>query len=445
MRGHLMDGMNITGTPADNTHDIKREKFNLPEAKLPSIMMGQKETSLNDKLNEPLAGWTVEKSGETIAGQETATAASAETPVSDNKPFTIAGQKTQPENIPEKTPAPTTPIEPETKTGSEFTRILEDDNEPVSGDKYKLKDSDLPSDDTYFYNGSYRSRTFNVDDLGWSILNRRNNNWNDKFALLDSTVQDIDVKNKDGETIAGFKDGKFFVKDKEVSMEKFQRYTRRRGDTLTVNYNPVLSEIEQKNTIPKFEIKDMKDLTEAPDLTKNLQEAAQRALEEARPKGPTKKITAEVVNKIKEISERLHCNPQDLMAVINAESGFNPQARNKRSGATGLIQFMPRTARGLGTSTEELSKMSTLEQLDFVEKYLKTIKQSVFSKDHELTGAELYALIYLPKNAAKDALAHEGTAYYNHNRGLDRDKDGVISKNDLAMVIQSKYIDVEIV
>lgn len=61
-----MDGMNITGTPADNTHDIKRKKFNLPEAKLPSIMMGQKETSLNDKLNEPLAGWTVEKSGETM-------------------------------------------------------------------------------------------------------------------------------------------------------------------------------------------------------------------------------------------------------------------------------------------------------------------------------------------------------------------------------------------
>lgn len=35
-------------------------------------------------------------------------------------------------------------------------------------------------------------------------------------------------------------------------------------------------------------------------------------------------------------------------AVIRHESGCNPAARNKRSGATGLGQLMPNTARGLG-------------------------------------------------------------------------------------------------
>lgn len=437
-----MDGMKVSRTPAESLHDLKKIALAKIKEKTSSIMPNY--NASKDKLNEPLMGWTVEKSNGTIEGQGEVASETAESPEADHRPITLSGQKTQPANGSEEAPPQTTPAASETKTGSNFKRILDDNNEPVSGEKYKLKDSDLPSEDTYFYNGTYKSRTFNVDDLGWSILNRKNNNWNDKFALLDSTVNNIEVKNKDGEIIAGFKDGKFFVKGKEVSMEKFQRYTSRRGDTMTINYNPVLTKLEQKNNLPNFNIKGIEDLN-AIELPKELQEAAQRALENARPKGPTKKISAEVVNKIKDIAERLNCNPQDLMAIINSESGFNPQAKNKRSGATGLIQFMPKTAEWLGTSIEELSQMSAIEQLDFVEKYLKIIKQSVFPKDHKLTGAELYALIYLPKHAAKDNLAYEGTAYYNQNRGLDKDNDGIISKKDLAMVIKSKSIDVQIV
>ena len=91
-----------------------------------------------------------------------------------------------------------------------------------------------------------------------------------------------------------------------------------------------------------------------PDLSEQLLEASRKAQElfYLQQNATTKRIPAEVISKIEDISARLNCKPEDLMAVINAESGFNPKARNKRSGATGLIQFMPRTARGLGTSTE---------------------------------------------------------------------------------------------
>lgn len=396
-----MDKINSSNNSVGTAHDLKKFKLKPADSSLPSIMT--KDIAGVD-LNEPLKGLSIER---TSAGNEETAAA-------------------------------------ENKTGEEFSRILDSDNKEVSGEKYKLKNSDLPSEDTLFYNGTLRSRKFNVDDLGWSILNRRNDKWNEKIALIDSTVSNIEVKNDEGEIIAGFKDGKFFVKDKEVSLEKFQRYTQRKGDTLTVNYNPEMTEIERTDSIAALAKKNLNEISEL-DLTVDLKAAAQKALEDARPKGPTKQITAEVVNKIKEISERLHCNPHDLMAVINAESGFNPQARNKRSGATGLIQFMPRTAEALGTSTEELAEMSALDQLEYVEKYLQTIKKSVFKKDHNLTGAELYALIYLPKNAAKEEIAHQGTAYYRLNSGLDKDKDGIISKSDLAQVIQSKYIDIEIV
>jgi len=37
-----------------------------------------------------------------------------------------------------------------------------------------------------------------------------------------------------------------------------------------------------------------------------------------------------------------------LSAVARVESNFNPRAVNKKSGATGLFQFMPETAASLG-------------------------------------------------------------------------------------------------
>ena len=396
-----------------------------------------------------MKGLAVEKNSESIAAQPDATKREVAEPSLDHKPVALSRAKNpqvslkgiSSDNL-NKTNSQDTG---KTFEGKEFSAILNNEIEPASGKKYNLKNSDLQSENTFFWDGSYRSRKFNVDDLHWSILNRRNNKWNEKFKFIDTTVDNVKVQNKDGEVIAKFENGKFFVKDKEVSLEKFQRYTSRRGDTMTINYNPVMGKIEHKNSIAGIKIE--KEKMAPPDLSEQLLEASRKAQElfYQQQNAPTKRIPAEVIHKIEDISERLNCRPEDLMAVINAESGFNPKARNKRSGATGLIQFMPRTARGLGTSTEELRNMSTLEQLDFVEKYLKSIKRAVFPKDHELTGAELYALIYLPKNAAKEELAHKGTKYYSHNRGLDKDKDGVISKSDLAAVIRSKYINVEIV
>ncbi|MGK9250828.1 lytic transglycosylase domain-containing protein [Paenibacillus humicus] len=41
--------------------------------------------------------------------------------------------------------------------------------------------------------------------------------------------------------------------------------------------------------------------------------------------------------------------PQGLLeAVAKKESGFNPSAKNSKSGAAGMMQFMPATARGYG-------------------------------------------------------------------------------------------------
>ena len=48
------------------------------------------------------------------------------------------------------------------------------------------------------------------------------------------------------------------------------------------------------------------------------------------------------------VAKKLGTNPQWLDKLINFESRWNPQATNPNSGARGLIQFMPDTARDLG-------------------------------------------------------------------------------------------------
>lgn len=84
-------------------------------------------------------------------------------------------------------------------------------------------------------------------------------------------------------------------------------------------------------------------------------------------------LPQEFINAVSQMCYRLGANTEDMLDVMNFETGgtFSPSIKNKSSGATGLIQFMPSTAKSLGTTTASLSKMSALQQLVYVEKYLK--------------------------------------------------------------------------
>lgn len=72
---------------------------------------------------------------------------------------------------------------------------------------------------------------------------------------------------------------------------------------------------------------------------------------------------------VQRIARLLDMNPDDLMLVMWAESRLNHRAVNPKSRATGLIQFMPSTARALGTTVEALKKLTNVEQLAWVYKY----------------------------------------------------------------------------
>ena len=93
---------------------------------------------------------------------------------------------------------------------------------------------------------------------------------------------------------------------------------------------------------------------------------------------------------VNNVANKIGTAPENLMTVFSHESGFNPQATNPKTKAVGLIQFMPRTAKGLGTSTQELFNMTGNEQLEYVEKYFKPYSGRLRSVE------DLYMVTFLP-------------------------------------------------
>lgn len=126
-----------------------------------------------------------------------------------------------------------------------------------------------------------------------------------------------------------------------------------------------------------------------------------------------------------------------LMALIDSESGFNPHKKNKRgSGAKGLIQLMPVVYEELG-----LKKVpaSPLQQLDIAAKYL-TDKQKRFGQFDSFTELKLAVLYPAAINKpAWYALFKKPSKQYKQNRGLDINKDGVISVADVRDKMKRDY------
>jgi Transglycosylase SLT domain len=128
----------------------------------------------------------------------------------------------------------------------------------------------------------------------------------------------------------------------------------------------------------------------------------------------------------------LSVDPSWLMACIAFESAqtFRANIRNASgSGAVGLIQFMPQTARLLGTSTDLLAAMTPEGQLDYVEKYFLPDK----GKLHDF--GDVYMAILWPAAIGKsdDTVLFDSSdplhpKYYLENKGLDFNHDGKITK-----------------
>jgi hypothetical protein len=149
--------------------------------------------------------------------------------------------------------------------------------------------------------------------------------------------------------------------------------------------------------------------------------------------------TPEFRQKVIEIAGRLRMNPTHLMAVMSFETGgsFSPSKQNTASGATGLIQFMPNTAHDLGTTTAALTRMSPIQQLDYVERFLKPKAGLMY------TVEDAYMAVLWPAAVGKGpdyVIFRKPSIYYQQNSGLDTNRDGTVTAREAASLVRARIL-----
>lgn len=150
----------------------------------------------------------------------------------------------------------------------------------------------------------------------------------------------------------------------------------------------------------------------------------------------------EFVEACEKLAKKLEVPTSWLLAVMHHESKFSHTVANYAgSKAVGLIQFMPTTAKGLGTTTKELASLTAVEQLKYVETYLmqeKKVHGGFFS------CGDLYFAVFYPKyrkdvksrNFAK-VIGKYPKKTYTQNSGMDYNKDKVLTVGDICTYFYS--------
>jgi hypothetical protein len=138
--------------------------------------------------------------------------------------------------------------------------------------------------------------------------------------------------------------------------------------------------------------------------------------------------------KLVSVADWLGINPDHLATVISFESAksFSPSIKNPFSGATGLIQFMPSTAKNLGTSVADLVLMSAEEQLDWVYQYFLSFKDRLHTLD------DVYLAVFMPSFIGKPAesvVFVDGQKGYEQNKGFDPKNTGRITVGQITSTV----------
>ena len=138
----------------------------------------------------------------------------------------------------------------------------------------------------------------------------------------------------------------------------------------------------------------------------------------------------EFTEKVNNICTELRIEANWLMFVMWFESRLNPQAVNPISGATGLIQIMPSTARGLGTTTAVLKRMSNVQQLDYVLAYLRPYKGRM------KRWVDVYLAVFYPRAMGNPNFVITSDIVAKQNKIFDLNKDLDISVKEIETVLR---------
>ena len=159
----------------------------------------------------------------------------------------------------------------------------------------------------------------------------------------------------------------------------------------------------------------------------------------------------EFLPELRDVAARIETRPEWLLNVIASESSFIPSVRNRlpRQTASGLLQIIEDTAAGLGTTTAAIRRMNAVEQLRLIEKFFTPFRGKLNSL------GDVYLAVFRgvvvaggPDTvvAPLDGSRKERRIYYL-NRGLDVNRNGRITKGELATTALSvgRFSDIELV
>ena len=142
--------------------------------------------------------------------------------------------------------------------------------------------------------------------------------------------------------------------------------------------------------------------------------------------------------RLQAVAARLRTEPAWLLNVMAYESLFEPDARNPLEGqtASGLLQIIEKTARRLGVNTDAIRRMSAVEQLGLVEKYLEPFVGRLN------TLSDVYMAVFRGSIAQGGASvvivdSKKEPNVYALNKSLDINRDKSITKGELGLAALS--------
>lgn len=154
-------------------------------------------------------------------------------------------------------------------------------------------------------------------------------------------------------------------------------------------------------------------------------------------------LTKSEQDSVNYVANQIKANPQDLIKLINFESGLNPLASNKLSSAKGLIQFIDSTAKKLGyqNSQDLINRHPTFESqmLGPVLKYLKPLAPYPALSDLAMAVFMPYAKNF-PANTSFTVIYKKlyGENWLKNYTNFEKQNPGIKSIQDYVNKVEKK-------
>lgn len=270
--------------------------------------------------------------------------------------------------------------------------------------------------------------------------------WSAFTAFIDGAKNSVDtLKNAFGEAKKAYMDMAITLNEKIGETETGAAFLERVG-SLTAKTLAFFGNKEARAAVKANEGVDIKPIfskeetMEAPAISAPAPSYTQASGNMIAAKG-IKNFSLDKAASIARVARNIGVNPNDLAAVISFETGgtFSPSAKNRKSTATGLIQFMEGSGgtkgKYYGMSREKFSSLSFDEQMNYVEKYFKDRSKN-FRAGNEAknTVADVYTAVtgYGYRDVPKYNKKGQRIDAYHLNRVWDSDGNGYISKGEMV-------------